>query len=157
MRSFIGWCSSTVTNWSMYFNKSTANIILHISVMRIRQKNGTHLNVRIWFRVCNLRQNRSFHVAIGVNRTLIHKFMTPGCKLLDSRIQAGFPKKNILEGERGVWNTWMPQVGGGPYQHPIPWGQLVHGSRKTKWATHWVMSEEIFFCVCRKQNHCANT
>jgi len=31
------------------------------------------------------------------------------CKILDSSVQVGFPKKNWSEGEMGIWNIWIPQ------------------------------------------------
>ena len=66
--------------------------------------------------MCDLQQNQSFHVAIGVNRTVesrslrllvVNFWIQPS----NWSIQAGFPKKNISEGERGVRNTWIPQGG----------------------------------------------
>jgi len=106
--------ASTVTNWYAYFNKLTADIpyISHANPT----KNGIHLNIRMWFHMCNLRQNRSFHVAIGMNWTVESRSLWPGVvnfwiELSDSSIQTGFPKKNILEGERAIRNTWIPLAG----------------------------------------------
>ena len=57
--------------------------------------------------MCDLWQNRSFHVAIGVNQTvesrrLQLRVVNIWIQPYDSSIQAGYHKKNISEGERGV-------------------------------------------------------
>jgi len=105
--------SSTVANWSAYFIKLTANIP-YINYANTTKK-GTHLKVRTLFDMCDLWQNGLFQVAIGVNQTVESRCLrlqvvNLWIQLSDSSIQAGFLKKNISEGERGVRNTWIPQV-----------------------------------------------
>jgi len=66
--------TNTVANWSAYFNKLTADIP-YINYANLT-KYGTHLNVRMSFNMCNLWQNGSFHVVIGMNRTVENGWLT---------------------------------------------------------------------------------
>jgi len=164
--------ASTVANWSMYFNKLTADIP-YISYAN-PTKNITHLN-------------GLFHIAIGENwivefRGLRIKVINFWIQPSDSSIQAGLTKKKYLrrwEGcpkhmdtivpcsdwwELDCWiqnftnqrlNFWIPkknisegervsetQAGEVPLNN-TPRGRLVHGSRKTKWVTCWVAPDSL--------------
>jgi len=97
----------TVANWSAYFNKLTPDIP-YICYANPTKKWNTFKRKSVY----DLPQNRSFYVAIGVNRTVESKSLRLWVvnfwiQSSDSSIQAGSPKKNISEGESGVWHIYM--------------------------------------------------
>ena len=139
--------ASTVTNWSTYFNKLTADIP-YISYVNPTKKWNT-------FKCMNVIRQVRFatkwsHVAIGMNWTVesrslrlqvIYFWIQPS----DSSIQAGFLKKHISESERDVQNTWIPQAEGWEGGWSLT---MLHSMRlfsvwvkEDKWVTCWVAGD----------------
>jgi len=122
----------------------------------VYSKKETHLNVRTWFDPCDPWQNGIRPLNPEVNDFWIQPS--------DLSIQADFLEINISEGESDVRKTWIPQGGWlltnlhsmRPFSARVKQDKIDDLLSCRQLFKH-TPSKIKLFCVCHKQNNCANT